>query len=71
MHQKFFSLTKRMLVHSSYLLIGSLLLLTTLFLRKDIRALIIPTKQATHTATLYKVVLGASGDQQVIMFDDT
>jgi hypothetical protein len=70
MYAKLFSFSKRMLTHAHHLLIASfLLLVSALLFRTDLRALIIPTDNATHTATLSKVILGASGDQQMMVFD--
>jgi hypothetical protein len=66
MHSNLSSLTKRMLLHASHLLLASVLLLGGTLL---VQALVIPTEKATHTTTLSKVVLGPSGDQQVIIFD--
>ena len=61
MHQKLSSLLQWMLIHSSYLLLGSLILFGSLIVTKkiDLLALIIPTDRvAPHTTTLSKVVLG-------------
>ncbi|MDR0650033.1 MAG: hypothetical protein LBG59_01115 [Candidatus Peribacteria bacterium] len=69
MHSKLSSFTKRMFVHSSHLLLASVLLLGGTLLVQLVEALTIPTNKATHTTTLSRVILGTTGDQQQLFFD--